>query len=460
MGVVYKARHALMERTVAIKMLQANLVSDASSVKRFHHESKAASRINHPHVITIYDFGISTAGLPYIVMDYLEGQPLYSLIKDDGCVGVERTIKIVSQACDALAHAHKQGVIHRDLKPSNIVLINYDDDKDFVKVVDFGVAKLINAGDGQRLTQTGEVCGSPVYMSPEQCLGRELDIRSDIYSMGIVIYESLTGTLPIIGKTMMETMSKHLSDRPPSFATVRPDLYIPERLEQVVLKALAKDPDARQQSMDDLRQELEFAIPRPGRSQALRVGDRSLTTSKTSLSPRKDPKVKWLVALAIALVSLIGLGISKFVPQKSKQPSAANVSKSANIQSSAVPAPRSPAASSPAASSIDHLRAAKEATASVPSSTAQTHRATRAVQMPKRSLYTSPSYTSTAGVTNAANEMTKSSNVQAFQRMPKRIHRIPYSTAQSTISEERNAKAAKAGKNPWDSLREELNKAK
>jgi serine/threonine protein kinase len=270
MGVVYKARHGLMDRIVAIKMLQAQLVSDQLSVARFHQESKAASRINHPNVITIYDFGISPQGLPYIVMDYLAGEPLSDVIRELGQIGVDRTLKITIQTCDALAHAHKQGVVHRDLKPGNIVLTTYNDDKDYVKVVDFGVAKLMNQ-DGQRLTQAGEVCGSPVYMSPEQCMGQELDARSDIYSMGIVLYETLTGKLPILGKTMVDTMSKHCSEIPPAFKVSRPDLYIPERLEAIIFKALAKDPGDRQQSMDELKSDLESAIPRAGRTSTLRT---------------------------------------------------------------------------------------------------------------------------------------------------------------------------------------------
>lgn len=280
---VYKARHGLMDRIVAIKMLQAQLVSDQLSVARFHQESKAASRINHPHVITIYDFGISPQGLPYIVMDYLAGDPLSDAIRENGQIGVDRTLKIAIQTCDALAHAHKQGVVHRDLKPGNIVLTTFNEDKDYVKVVDFGVAKLMNQGDGgQRLTQAGEVCGSPVYMSPEQCMGQELDSRSDIYSMGIVLYETLTGKLPILGKTMVDTMSKHCSEMPPSFKVSRPDLYIPERLEAIIFKALAKNPADRQQSMDELKVDLESAIPRAGRTATLRTDSPDL--SKTVLS--------------------------------------------------------------------------------------------------------------------------------------------------------------------------------
>ncbi len=273
MGVVYKGRQVLMERTVAIKMLQSQHIADSQSVQRFLREGKASCRMNHPHVITVYDFGITPqSGQPFIVMDYLEGISLSDMIKQDGQVSVERSIKILTQATDALDHAHRAGVVHRDLKPSNIMLVEYEDEKDFVKIVDFGVAQLIGAGgEQQRLTQIGEVCGSPVYMSPEQCQGLELDARSDIYSMGIVIFETLTGRLPLIGKTMVETMSKHISEMPPRFSEVRPDLYIPERLEAVIWKAMAKDPANRHQTMAELCRDLDTAIPKPGKSQVLRT---------------------------------------------------------------------------------------------------------------------------------------------------------------------------------------------
>jgi eukaryotic-like serine/threonine-protein kinase len=301
MGVVYKARHALMDRVVAIKMLQAALITDSMSVKRFQQESKAASRINHPNVISVFDFGISPTGQPYIVMDFLAGTSLATIIKTDGQVGVERTIKILTQACDGLNHAHRQGVIHRDLKPSNIVLIEFNGERDFVKVVDFGVAKITGSSESQRLTQFGEVCGSPVYMSPEQCRGEDLDPRSDIYSIGCVMYESLTGQLPILGKSMVETMSRHVTEMPRSFNEARPDLYIPERLEHVVFKALAKNREDRHQSMEELSQDLNLSIPRPGRSQVLRTVPLAIETPE-----KKTPFFKttsFRVASALALVT-------------------------------------------------------------------------------------------------------------------------------------------------------------
>jgi len=317
MGVVYKGRQDVMDRIVAIKMLQSHHLNDSMSVKRFQQEGRATCKLNHPHIITVYDFGISQqTGQPFIVMDYLQGVPLSEIIKQEGQVSVDRAIKVFSQASDALGHAHKQGIIHRDLKPSNIVLISYDGDKDFVKVVDFGVAQIMEDATGstenhQRLTQMGEVCGSPVYMSPEQCQGFKLDRRSDVYSMGIVMYETLTNRLPLLGRTMVETMRKHIEDPPPRFSEVRPDLYIPERVEAVILKALAKDPNDRHQSMEHLVNELELAIPRPGRSQVLR------TTSNENETETKQVSVETVSALlfkltwaqwAIVLVATVTLG--------------------------------------------------------------------------------------------------------------------------------------------------------
>lgn len=316
MGNVYRAKHELMERDVAIKMLKADLITDSMSVKRFQQEARAACRLKHPNVITLFDFGVSPSGQPYLVMDLLVGVSLADVIKKDGNVGADRTVKIGCQAASALEHAHRAGVIHRDLKPGNIMLIDTDDEKDFVKVVDFGVAKLIGGGEdseSQRLTQTGEVCGSPVYMSPEQCLGQKLGPASDIYSLGVVLYEALTGRLPLLGKTMVDTMQKHITEIPPSFGTVRPDLYIPERLEAVVFKALQKNPGDRHQSMADLERDLELAIPKPGRSTALRTTIQPTESFKMPpireiKPPAPGPSRVVIIAVAIAAALLAAGG--------------------------------------------------------------------------------------------------------------------------------------------------------
>lgn len=259
MSVVYRGLHEMMDRTVAIKMLQAQHVTDQLSIKRFQQEAQAASHLQHPHVITVYDCGVVATGQPYIVMDFLEGDSLTDVIKRDNHIPFQRAVPIFAQACDALDHAHQKGVIHRDLKSSNIMLVEVEGRKDFVKVVDFGIAKLTNASGKmqQNLTQTGEIFGSPIYMSPEQCLGQTLDNRSDIYSMGAVLYEALTGLPPLMGDTIYATMKMHVSEMPEGFARARPDLRIPEQLEQITFKALAKKPEQRFQSMQEFRDALE-----------------------------------------------------------------------------------------------------------------------------------------------------------------------------------------------------------
>ncbi len=259
MSIVYKGVHELMDRLVAIKVLLPQLVSDQTSIKRFQVEAQAASCLSHPNVITIYDYGVVDEEQPFLVMDFLEGESLSDVIKRDDHVDMKRTIPIFMQAAEALEHAHQKGVIHRDLKSSNIMLINFEGKDDFVKVVDFGIAKLMPSSgkQSQHLTATGEIFGSPIYMSPEQCTGSTLDARSDIYSMGCMMYEALTGQPPIMGRSVVETMEMHLTTLPPSFKEIRPELEINESLERVVMKALSKKPEARFQKMQELRDALE-----------------------------------------------------------------------------------------------------------------------------------------------------------------------------------------------------------
>jgi serine/threonine-protein kinase len=258
MSIVYKARHKYMQRIVAVKVLLKHLISDETAFKRFEQESRAASALSHQNIVSVHDFGQTQEGEAYFVMDCLEGDSLEDVIYRWGRVEPARAVDIFRQVCEGLAHAHKKGVIHRDLKPSNIVLIREDDGTETAKIVDFGIAKMADSQDGKpmRLTQTGQVFGSPLYMSPEQCQGHVLDARSDIYSLGCLMYETLSGMPPFSADSFFNMALHHLQTAPPSLADTAPDAGIAKPLEDVVLKCLAKSPDDRFETADQLRQKL------------------------------------------------------------------------------------------------------------------------------------------------------------------------------------------------------------
>jgi eukaryotic-like serine/threonine-protein kinase len=258
MGEVYKAKHRLMKRQVAIKMMHPQTISGASALKRFQKEAEMASALNHPNILTVHDFGVSDDGSPYLVMNFLEGKSLTDLIENNGHLPVDRALHIFRQLCQGLGHAHEKGVIHRDLKPSNIMLVTLDQDPDFVQILDFGIAKqLTSETASDSLTRTGEVFGSPHYMSPEQCRAQPVDARSDIYALGCVMYRVLTGRPPIMGGDLVECLYKHVNEMPAPFSEICPEYNLPEDLEAVVFKALAKKPEDRYQSMADLKTALE-----------------------------------------------------------------------------------------------------------------------------------------------------------------------------------------------------------
>ena len=276
MGVVYKAEHLFMKRIVALKTVLTALTANSTAAYRFAQEAKAASSLSHPNIVGVHDFGIAN-GNAYLVMDYLEGR---TLAHDQ--LSFQRFTHIFKQACDALEHAHKRGVIHRDLKCGNLMLVRNEDDPDFLKLVDFGLAKIISPERGaeqQSLTTTGMIVGSPLYMSPEQCRGRELDARSDIYSLGCVMYEALTGEPPLVGETALDTMCLHLSQNAPSMLELNQN--IDPRLDQLVAKMLKKEPDQRPQSMAAVSQELNIAP----------MAIRAKTTTKARPSGKKDAAV-------------------------------------------------------------------------------------------------------------------------------------------------------------------------
>jgi len=266
MGVVYRARQELMDRNMAIKMLHSHMVAEPESVKRFFREAKTVSQVRHHHIITLYDFGMSPKGQPYIVMDYLEGTSLKNEVKENGPLPFERADILFRQVVEGLAAAHAMDVVHRDLKPENIMLSKQGDGSDWVTLVDFGLSKLKDTKGGDdpyQITRVGDVCGSPPYMSPEQCLSsRIVDPRSDIYSLAIVVYESLSGKLPFSVKSAIEMLDCHLYVTPIPLTAATTDMKVCTEVSRVLNKALEKDPEKRHQTIDEFGSELHDAIGR------------------------------------------------------------------------------------------------------------------------------------------------------------------------------------------------------
>ena len=257
MGLVYRARHAMLGKPSALKVLRPEVSRDAGVMERFRREAQSASGIGSPHICDVSDFGTLPDGSTYFVMELLDGPSLTSVMERERPMGSERVTAIARQICDALGAAHAAGIVHRDLKPDNVHLVPRGADKDFVKVLDFGIAKVGSSAD-KKLTQAGQVFGTPHYMSPEQCSGREVDHRTDIYALGVMLYEMACGQLPFDADTLMGVLTKHVYEHP-----VPPHqlgAQVPPGLEAVILKCLAKNADERYGSMSALRADLDLLV--------------------------------------------------------------------------------------------------------------------------------------------------------------------------------------------------------
>jgi serine/threonine-protein kinase len=254
---VYRAIHMAMGKEVALKVLKPALAADETIARRFEQEARAASRIHHPHAINVMDYGIADGGIPFIVMEFIKGVTIGELLRKEGALSVERCANILRQVCGALDVAHSVGVVHRDIKPDNIIIAEYDG-SDWVEVVDFGVAK-IQEDVNRRTALTGEniIVGTPRYMSPEQCEEKPVDARSDIYSLGVVLYEMLSGEAPFKGDSSTRLLMAHASEPPIPLSEKRPDL--PANIISVVMGALEKDPEQRPQSAGEFARQFEEA---------------------------------------------------------------------------------------------------------------------------------------------------------------------------------------------------------
>jgi len=298
MGVVFYARHVVIEKPVAIKVLKKSVSRDPSVVARFIQEAKAASRIGHPNIVDVTDFGTTEDGLAYQVMEYLEGPTLADLIYTRKRVPVDEALPILVQMARALAAAHDKGIVHRDLKPENIFLIERHGRDDFVKIVDFGIAKVTATEDGKpqsgpKLTRAGAVFGTPEYMAPEQASGStDIDHRVDVYSLGAIFYEMLAGRVPLHGANTVRTLAMVILDEVPALGTTAPDLELPEGLEALVMKALSKKREGRFANMGEIADALEAIA---GKSLSPRIGpglgSMPPTTSSVAAQPDTVPEV-------------------------------------------------------------------------------------------------------------------------------------------------------------------------
>lgn len=254
MGIVYRATHIALNKPLAIKVLRPEVSKNEEIVARFRQEAQSASAIGNQHIIDISDFGLMPDGATYFVMEFLEGQSLTTAI-EGGDFGTQRIVAVAKQLCSALGAAHEVGIVHRDMKPDNVQLIPRGGTDDFVKVLDFGIAKV--GGSTSKLTQAGQVFGTPHYMAPEQCAGAQVDARTDVYAVGIILYEMATGNVPFDADNLMGILTKHLYENPVPPHELPPPVDVAPALEAVIMKAIAKKPEQRYQSMAELSADLD-----------------------------------------------------------------------------------------------------------------------------------------------------------------------------------------------------------
>ena len=335
MGLVYAARHAILNKRLAIKVLRPEVSKDEEIITRFRQEAQSASAIGNEHIIDISDFGTLPDHSTYFVMEFLDGKDLTTAIEEARPMSDSRVVHIAKQLCQALGAAHSRGIVHRDLKPDNIYLIRRHGDSDFVKVLDFGIAKV---GSGtKKLTKAGQVFGTPHYMSPEQCAGTGTDHRTDIYAMGVILYEMTAGKVPFDADNLMGILTKHMYEQPVPPHTLPPPVDVSPPLEAVILRCLEKSPEARYATMEAVFEDLRkveqgitpdavlHAVDRssgPGRTDptgahrgmAVRVGE------PADSLPSRFPRPLLFGAAALAAFGVVGVVLALALGGEEEQP--------------------------------------------------------------------------------------------------------------------------------------------
>jgi serine/threonine protein kinase len=300
MGSVFRAERLHIGDEVAVKLLHQDLVREKQALERFRREARTAAMIRHPNVVSIHDFNDGTGETTeaYIVMELVRGVSLGNLLRREGRMSPDRAVRLMQDICAGVGVAHRQGLLHRDLKPDNVIVVppSHEGDEETAKVVDFGLAKVRDVTAQTALTQTGAVMGTLYYMSPEQCSGEELDARADVYSLGAMLYEMLTGGPPFSANNFAGLISKHLHEPPPHFP---PSLRVSAAIEDVCLRALAKDRNHRQPDAIALGRDLQKALTAPASFQP-------------TVTTRRSP-LRWIIAAAgvfVALIAIVGVGIA------------------------------------------------------------------------------------------------------------------------------------------------------
>ena len=360
MGLVYRVTHTRLNKSLAIKVLRRENTRDPEVLARFRREAESASGIGNQHIVDISDFGELNDGSTYFVMECLEGLDLIDAIDVARRMPEERAVHIAIQICRALGAAHDAGIVHRDLKPENVFLIQRNETEDFVKVLDFGIAKVANGP--KRLTRDGEVLGTPHYMSPEQCEGDGVDHRTDIYALGVLLYEMVTGHVPHDADTMMGILTKQMYEDP-----IPPKVRAPqvsEELEQLIMRCLEKKPEQRYQTMHSIEADL----------QRVHAGQRAVGPDTVTLTPPRPPRPErrpvspiYLGGLGVAVLALVGtLAMNVYTERR------------ADMNSTRLAVPEATVASPPVAEESDLEPSDEQSSAAAPDTPDLKARAARA----------------------------------------------------------------------------------
>jgi serine/threonine-protein kinase len=380
MGVVYRCVHTIIGKKVAMKVLRADLARDAEVTERFLNEAKAASSIGNAHIIDISDFGQFPDGAAYFVMEYLNGQPMSKLVEGSQPLAVQRILHLARQIAEGLSAAHAANIVHRDLKPDNIFLVDRGGQRDFVKILDFGIAKVSSSAEGSKLTRAGAVFGTPHYMSPEQAAGQPVDHRGDIYSFGVILYELASGRLPFDADNFMGILTQHMYKAPvPIRALVPVPQDVPPGLEAIILKCLSKRPEHRYQSMHELILEFDRmsagGVPEAVPEMMSRSGGFNVPVdyfmkgqmpqpvpATPSLSPRarrsRLPVYAGIAGVLAAIAIVVGIFAKSQNSAALQTPAAGLAAENARAKPSEPPAGALPAAAASAATSKQVLLAA------------------------------------------------------------------------------------------------------